>query len=76
MHGRVPVLSPNRRSGKPQSKIHTPKVLAPAVLAFLLIMAGVVSRADAQQRKKVSRIGHLADVENKSSCFECRVSWV
>jgi putative tryptophan/tyrosine transport system substrate-binding protein len=62
MHGRVPIVSPNFRSGKPKSKIDNPKLLGLAVLAFLLIIAGVVPRADAQQPKKVPRIGYLAAV--------------
>ena len=62
MHGRFPMLSPSSRSDNPKSKIENPKLLWLIVLAFVLMIAGVVPMAMAQQPKKVPRIGYLAAV--------------
>ena len=62
MHGRFPMLSPSSRSDNPKSKIENSKLLWLIVLAFGLMIAGVVPMAMAQQPKKVPRIGYLAAV--------------
>src|SRR5918992_1104619 len=55
MDGRFPILSPRLRS-------ENRKLRGLIILASLLILAGVVPRAQAQQPKKVPRIGYLAAV--------------
>jgi putative tryptophan/tyrosine transport system substrate-binding protein len=62
MHGRFPMLSPSFRSDNPKSKMENPKLRGLTVLVFLLSLAGVVPRAEAQQVKKIPRIGYLAAV--------------
>jgi putative tryptophan/tyrosine transport system substrate-binding protein len=54
--------SPSFRSDNPKSKIENPKLLWLIVLAFVLMIAGVVPMAMTQQPKKVPRIGYLAAV--------------
>ena len=62
MHGRFPILFPNLRSDNPKSEIYNPKLLWLGILAFVLMIAGAMRIADAQQAKKVPRIGYLAAV--------------
>jgi putative tryptophan/tyrosine transport system substrate-binding protein len=62
MHGRFPMLSPSFRSYNPKTNIQNPKLPWLIVVALLLIIGGVVPRAEAQQVKKIPRIGYLAAV--------------
>src|SRR5688572_13880454 len=48
-------------SENPKSAIQNPKWLGLSVIAFVLVVAGAV--ADAQQPKKVLRIGYLSSVD-------------
>src|SRR5918993_362235 len=62
MRGRFPKLSQYFRSANPKSIVGNAKSLGLSVLAVVLMIAGVVPRAEAQQPKKVPRIGYLAAV--------------
>lgn len=62
MRGRFPILCPSFRFDNPKPKNDNPKLPWLSTLAFVLMIAGVVPMAGAQQPKKIPRIGYLAAV--------------